>query len=61
MLVKNILEEDKITKKINLRGKEAKKEAMELGKKTSFLLKKGVWVSTLFFKITFIFLPIAGW
>lgn len=60
MLVKNILEEDKITKKINLRGKEAKKEAMELGKKTSFLLKKGVWVSTLFFKITFIFLPIAG-
>lgn len=36
MLVKNILEEDKITKKINLRGKEAKKEAMELGKKNLF-------------------------
>lgn len=46
---KSMLEEDKITKKINLRGKEAKKEAVEFGK-ILFLFKNGVWLSTLFLK-----------
>ena len=36
-----MLEEDKITKKINLAGKEAKKETVEFGK-ILFLFKKGV-------------------
>lgn len=36
-----MIEEDKITRKINLRGKEARKEAVVFGK-TLFLFKKGV-------------------
>ena len=36
MLGKSILEEDKITKQINLRGKEAKKEAIGFEKTLFF-------------------------